>query len=146
MRFVIACAALSVCGSAQAATYVYQANAYQGHNGRCGAKLLPFQVTMTLQAPLPLNTTTANASLKTLSVYAGERNQWHQRFTKNNSHQANFTTDQAGTITQWVLGGAKGLHEGFSSDNETNDVRDTINFKCGGAGVDNDPGVWTRTE
>jgi hypothetical protein len=45
MRFVIACAALSVCGSAQAATYVYQANAYQGHNGRCGAKLLPFQVT-----------------------------------------------------------------------------------------------------
>jgi hypothetical protein len=146
MKYFEIAAALLLCGSAHAATYVYQANAYQGHEGRCGGDLLPFQVTMTLKRPLPPSSTLDNVSIRALAVSAGGNYQWSQRFNKVHSHQARFSTDANGTIITWVLGDSRSAREFFGTENDTEEVKDSIEFKCGGAGGSGDPGVWTRTE
>jgi hypothetical protein len=146
MKYFELAAALLLCGSAHAATYVYQAQAYKEHDGRCGGDLLPFQVTMTLKQPLPPNSTLDTESIRALAVSAGGNYHWGHRFNKLHSHSAEFSTDANGTITQWNLYDARSRQENYATQNLTNGVIDYITFHCGGAGTDGDPGVWTRTE
>ena len=146
MKHLTLCAALLLCSNAQAATYVYQANAYQGHDGRCGGQLLPFQVTITVRKAIPPNSSNLIVSLKTLSIYAGENYQWGRRFNKQHTDGGAFTTDPDGHITEWNVAGATNHRRGFYTQNQTGDVRDFVQFMCGSAGGAGDPGTWTRTK
>jgi hypothetical protein len=104
-----------------------------------------FQLTITLKTPLPPSST-LTVPLKTLLINAGGTHTWSKRFNMGNSDGATFTTDSSGSITQWLVNGAKSRRAQFATNNEANNVLDTIYFKCGGAGSRNDPGVWSRTE
>jgi hypothetical protein len=98
-----------------------------------------------LKTPLPPSST-LTVPLKTLLINAGGTHTWSKRFNMGNSDGATFTTDSSGSITQWLVNGAKSRRAQFATNNEANNVLDTIYFKCGGAGSRNDPGVWSRTE
>ena len=146
MKQLMLCAALLLCSSAQAATYIYQANAYSGHEGRCGGSLLPFQVTITARKALPPNTTRKDAPLKTVAVNAGGKYQWGYTATKKHELGGLFVTDSNGDITEWNFSAATNGHRWFNTHNQPGSVEDMINFKCGGASVQDNPGTWTRTE
>ena len=144
MKYFTLCAALLLCGSAQAATYVYQVNAYQGHE-RCGRRFLPAQVTITVAEALPPNSN-LSVPLKTFKLKAGYLFHWSKGYSKTNSDIVGFTTNSNGDITQWSVSAATSGGRGFFTQNETGDVIDLVEFKCGSAGVDGNPGTWTRTQ
>jgi hypothetical protein len=144
MKHLAVFTALLLCGNVHAATYVYQANAYKGHNGRCGGALLPFQITITVKKAFPPDSNIYEP-LKTISVSAGGKYQWERRFGKKHNNSPFFATDSNGQITAWGINGAMSLHTQVWSQNETGDVSDGVVFKCGAAGSQNDPGTWTRT-
>ena len=144
MKHLIVLAALLLCSNAQAATYVYQAKAYQGHSGRCGKALLPFQMTITVRKAFPPNRN-LNVPLETVSIDAGGKFQWTATNTKQHQLGGIFVTDGNGDITGWSVAGATRRSQAWTH-NEPNSVEDFVEFKCGSAGNGNDPGIWTRTE
>jgi hypothetical protein len=143
MKHLTLCAALLLCGNVHAATYVYQANAYQSHDG-CGRALLPFQMTITVRRPFPPNSN-LNVPFQSIAVNAGGNYQWGYRNTKKHELGGLFTTDSNGDIIEWTVGGAKARFVQAATHNESNSVEDVIEFKCGSAGNQNRPGTWTRT-
>jgi hypothetical protein len=145
MKYVLWCAALLSYGSAHGATYVYQANAYQQHGGRCSKALLPFQITIKIAEPLPPNTS-FGGNIRSFAVSAGGKYQWSRTYDKMHPEQETFMTDSQGVITSWSVGAVRGSNRYVSSFNNTNGVEDDIVFRCGAADVKNNPGVWTRTE
>jgi hypothetical protein len=145
MKYLTLCAAVLLCSNTQAATYAYQANAYQGHEGRCGRKLLPFQLTITVTNAFPPNRN-LNVAFQTVAIDAGGKYQWGYRSTKKRQLSGLFTTDANGDITEWSVGASKSTHKQASTHNETGSVEDFVEFDCGGAGVDGDPGTWARTK
>ncbi len=54
MKWFAIVAALALCSSARAATYVHETNAYQGYTER-GRYFLPFLLTITIWKPLRLS-------------------------------------------------------------------------------------------
>jgi hypothetical protein len=145
MRHLTLIAALLLFSSAQAATYVYQASPYQDHQGRCGGTLLPFQMTITVTKAFPPNRK-LNMTFQTVAIDAGGKYQWGYRSTKKHQLSGLFTTDANGDITEWSVGASKFARTQAWTHNETGSVGDVVEFKCGAAGTQNDPGTWTRTE
>ena len=146
MKHLTLCAALLLCCNAHAATYVYQANAYQGHGGRCGRALLPFQVTITVRKAFPPNSNLNDAPLQAISINAGGKLQWGYRATKKRELGGLFVTDSNGDITEWNIGASMSRFKQFRTSTEAGPVEDVVEFKCGSAENQNDPGAWTRTE
>jgi hypothetical protein len=145
MKHLTLFAALLLCSNAQAATYVYQANAYHGHDG-CGRTLLPFQLTITVHKAFPPNSN-LKVRIETVSLNAGGgKYQWQRRYTRKDNYINGFTTNSNGDITEWDLNGATSHRRGFYTFNETGAVEDGVEFKCGGAGNENSPGTWKRTK
>ena len=144
MKHLIVLAALLLCSNAQAATCVYQANAYKGHNG-CGRALLPFQMTITVHKVFPPNSN-LNVPFETIYLNAGGKYQWGYRNTKKHELGGIFVTDENGNITGWSVAGSMARFVQAWTHNEPNSVGDAVVFKCGGAGNANHPGSWTRTE
>jgi hypothetical protein len=146
MKYLTVFAALLLCSSGQAATYVYQANAYQGYRGSCGEQLLPFQMTITVDNAFPPNSKFNDAPLQAIWINAGGKYQWGYHASKKRALGGSFVTNSNGDITEWAVGAAKSARKQAFTHNETGSVEDLVEFNCGSAGVDGDPGAWTRTE
>jgi hypothetical protein len=146
MKHLIVLAALLLCSNAQAATYVYQAKAYQGHAGRCGGKLLPFQLTITVSQAIPPNSSNLTVPLQTISINAGGKYQWEREFNKKDTDNGQFTTDLDGDITAWIVAGGTTHRRLVFSQNQIGNVQDSVRFKCGSAGGEGNPGKWKQEE
>jgi hypothetical protein len=147
MKYLTLAAALLFCGSSEAATYVYQSNAANGHTGSCGAQLAPFQVTITVDDPFPANAMLDGTPLQTIAVSAeGGAHQWSQLSSRRHPLSGSFTTDSDARIVQWAVDGGKSRKFEFFTMNVPNNVGDRVVFHCGSAGIGDNPGVWTRTE
>src|ERR1700733_3084049 len=132
MKHLALCAALLLCGNAQAATYVYKANAYQGHEGRCGGGLLPFKMTITVRPTFPPNSN-LNVPIEAISLNAGEGFGWKVHNTKKHQLGGIFVTDAQANIAQWSVAG--GYHRSDAwTINEDGTVEDMVEFRCGSAG------------
>jgi hypothetical protein len=145
MKYLTLFAALLLCGNGQAATYVYQANPYQHHQGRCGKLFQPLRVKITVGEAFPPNSN-LNLPLQTISVNAGEGFEWGERFTNKHSDNAIFTTDANGDIIAWDVSAKLSKRVMVSTINVTNTIEDDVEFSCGAADVENNPGTWKRTK
>jgi len=147
MKYLAVCVALMMCASAQAATYVYQSQAYQSHHGHCGDNIEPFQMTITLSKPLPPSSS-VEVPLKTIMINAGVGLRWKLRFM--NQATPYFSTDGNGNIINWQIFAFKdGGRIEVASINEVvneNAVGDSVFFKCGYAQNSHAAGTWTRTK
>jgi hypothetical protein len=146
VKYLTACAGILLCNSASAATYVYQTNPNQGHSGRCGRELLPFQLTITVQEPFPLNADSIIIPLESIYVNAGGKYQWGRKYNKKHTDGASITTDSNGNIIGWDVSGAKTQRVQSWTHNISGSIEDIAEFKCGTEGSANNPGTWTRTE
>jgi hypothetical protein len=147
MKHIILFAALLLCSNAQAATYVYQAKAYQHHGGKCRKALLPFQVTLTVRKAFPPNFSRMAVPLQSISIDAGGKLQWGEKFNKKHTDAASFATDLNGNITTWDVDAATRRRRWFATVNEPgSSVEDQVHFtRCYGENQ-NRPGSWTRTK
>ncbi len=145
MKHLMLVLAVLLCSNAQAATYIYQANAYQSHGGACGRKLLPFQVMITVSKAFPPSAN-LNVPLKSVAMTAGGKWQWGRLFDKQHSDSAIFETDSNANIIAWNVTAAKSHRKYVVTQNEAGAIEDLVEFVCGGAEVKGDPGTWTRTE
>ena len=118
MKYLTLFAALLLCSNAQAATYVYQANAYQGHGGRCGGVLVPFQLTVTVKKVLPPNSNLI-VPVETVSLNAGGKYQWERSYKKKDGYEDGFTTDSNGDIVAWTVTAGESHRTYVVTQNET---------------------------
>jgi hypothetical protein len=145
MKFFTIVAALLLCNSASAATFVYQQNPNQQHGGRYGKDLLPFQLTIITHKGIPANTTETLA-VKSVTLNAGGKFQWTQKYNKKLNGNAQFTTDANDNIIAWVVGGGHRRSRVASLNDASYGVQDLLTFPCGTEGSTNNPGTWTHTE